>query len=477
MSIELSRRSALRAVGGSLGLIALRGYAVERASTVHFTHGVASGDPLSDRVILWSRAVPGGGRHTDMAARWEVAIDAQFANIVTAGVTATDKQRDYTLKVDATGLQPNTRYFYRFINKDGVSPVGQTRTLPLGDVDSFRLGIASCSNYPQGYFNAYADMAQTELDVVLHLGDYIYEYEEGEYADPVALKSLQRNVQPEHEIVSIEDYRMRYGLYRTDPDLQAVHARHPFICVWDDHELANDTWISGAENHDAQQGDFSKRAAAARQAYHEWMPIRTSPAGDQGPIFRNFAIGNLADLIMLDTRHHGRDQGLRYGSDMPLVSRTFDPATGAMVEATAEGVDAPGLMTIPVPFSMSAEGPIPITDFAKLQIIDPRALPEGWFYLPDAQAFMTKVLPDESRQLLGQDQEQWLAEQLKRSSERGATWQILGQQILMGKLNIPNIPTEQIDFQAMSAEVAEIVRGMQAIAPYGAPLNLDAWDG
>ncbi|MEL0049156.1 MAG: alkaline phosphatase D family protein, partial [Gammaproteobacteria bacterium] len=148
----------------------------------------------------------------------------------------------YPVKVAATGLVPGTDYFYRFSAQGQTSPVGRTKTLPAGSVAEFRMGVASCSNYPQGFFNAYRHMADTDLDVVLHLGDYIYEYHEGEYANDYALEVLKRNVQPAHEIVALEDYRARYALYRSDPDLQAVHQRHPFICVWDDHELTNDTW-------------------------------------------------------------------------------------------------------------------------------------------------------------------------------------------------------------------------------------------
>ena len=172
--------------------------------------------------------------------------------------------------------------------EDVSSCIGITKTLPKGNVNQFRIGLASCSNFPQGYFNAYRDMASQDLDLVLHLGDYIYEYPDGEYANQEALDRLHRHVRPTHEILTLDDYRTRYGLYRTDKNLQAVHQRHPFICVWDDHELTNDTWKTGAENHNKGEGDFLSRIRAARQAYHEWMPIRTNSTGSQGPIFRSF---------------------------------------------------------------------------------------------------------------------------------------------------------------------------------------------
>ena len=164
-----------------------------------------------------------------------MAKDREFKQIVSAGMTSTNSERDYTVKVDAPGLDPNSSYYYRFLaDNQMASPIGITRTLPVGDIDQIRLGITSCSNYPQGYFNVYRHMAETDIDLVLHLGDYIYEYAEGVYSNKIATDKLGRKVEPTNEILSLEDYRMRYGLYRTDEDLQLVHARHPFICVWDD---------------------------------------------------------------------------------------------------------------------------------------------------------------------------------------------------------------------------------------------------
>ena len=286
------------------------------------------------------------------------------------------------------------------------------------------MGVASCSNYPQGFFNAYRHMADTDLDVVLHLGDYIYEYPEAGYANDYARNVLKRNVVPEHETIALEDYRMRYGLYRTDPDLQAVHQRHPFICVWDDHELANNTWQDGAENHNDGEGDFYQRMRAARQAYDEWMPIRTHASGDQGPIYRRFAVGNLADLIMLDTRLEGRDRGFEYGKDMVYLPQ----------------IDAD----------------------------EPRK--------PDLDAFRTN-LQDPSRTLLGAKQERWLSDSVAQSTSRGATWQVLGQQVLMGNVGVPKISDAALAESDMSEQRKKYAAFMQALGTQGLPLNLDAWDG
>ncbi len=418
----IKRRRLLQGFG--LGALAAQSHAMQSAS-LRFTHGVASGDPLADRIILWTRAVPLAPERA-LQVSWQVAEDVAFTRVVAGGQHTTGAMADYTVKVDATGLQPNQNYFYRFAALGKTSPVGRTRTLPTGPVESFRMGVASCSNYPQGFFNAYRHMADTDLDVVLHLGDYIYEYEEGDYANAYVLDTLNRHVEPTHEILALADYRTRYALYRSDPDLQAVHQRHPFICVWDDHEITNDTWKGGAQNHNEGEGDFAARLRAARQAYHEWMPIRTHRDGDQGPIYRSFAIGDLADLIMLDTRIEGRDKGLSYAEDMVFQT--------AGDEATA--------------------GP-----------------------MPNAAAFRSQKLDDPSRQLLGESQEQWLANALAGSASRGATWQVLGQQILMSRVGIPRLDQAALAELELPQQERDYINLLQAMGAEGLPLNLDAWDG
>ena len=477
----LNRRQLLKGVSASLGVLALRGFEVHAASPLYFTHGVASGDPLSDRVILWTRLIPGSGEHRAVDCRWEVASDPQFMQLVNSGVVSTSAKRDYTLKVDAQGLEPGSAYFYRFLSEGIISPVGQTRTLPEGAVESFRIGVASCSNYPQGYFNVYRHMADSDLDLVLHLGDYIYEYAEGVYANAVATEELGRQVEPATEILTVEDYRMRYGLYRTDPDLQAVHARHPFICVWDDHELANDSWKDGAENHNQGEGDFQARMTAARQAYHEWLPIRTAISGDQGPIFRSFKVGGLADLIMLDTRLHGRDRGLDYAVDLPLRTLSYDVSKtgqGTMV-SSADAAVAPAHQRrlVKLPFDFSTGEPTAITDYGLIKDLTAETLPKNWHYLPDIQTFKDQVLVDPTRAMLGADQEQWLDTELQASKQRGAKWQLLGQQVLMGKLKLPVLTDQQLKLDDAMPAYREILKMMQLLAPEQLPFNLDAWDG
>ena len=274
-----------------------------------FNHGVASGDPLTDRVIIWTRVTP--REPGFVTVEWEVASDDGFADIVASGVGNTDEAVDFTLKADVTGLAAGTTYYYRFRVGDVLSTAARTRTAPSGATASAAFAVVSCSNYPAGYFNVYREVAAQPVDAVLHLGDYIYEYAPGGYASANA-EALGRVVQPASELFSLADYRGRYAQYRTDPDLQAAHGAHPFIVVWDDHEIANDAWREGAENHDpATEGEYSERRAAAIQAWYEWLPVRP-PASEQEIIYRRLPYGDLVDLIMLDTRVIGRDRQFVY---------------------------------------------------------------------------------------------------------------------------------------------------------------------
>ena len=272
-----------------------------------FLHGVASGDPQTDRVVLWTRVTGDDKAPAQRVVTWKIAEDAAFRRVVADGVTATDEQTDFTVKVDPERLRPDTTYYYRFHSLGYDSPIGRTKTLPKKRSERLRIALASCSNLPYGYFNAYAAIAQRpDLDAVLHLGDYLYEYANGSYGDGT---EIGRVPQPNKEIISLSDYRTRHAQYKTDVDLQAVHRQNPFICVWDDHEVSNDAWKHGAENHQpATEGDFEARKAAAIQAYFEWMPIRAQKRDESNLIYRTFRFGELLDLIMLDTRLIGRDQ-------------------------------------------------------------------------------------------------------------------------------------------------------------------------
>lgn len=276
-----------------------------------FYHGVASGDPLHDRVILWTRVTPADSLPS-IDVTWEIAEDEGFSSLISSGTITTTPARDYTVKVDATGLSPDTRYFYRFKALDATSMTGRTKTAPAGDRDSLTFAVVSCSNWEFGYFNAYARIAEKDVDAVLHLGDYIYEYGTGKYGDT----TIGRINLPMHEIVTLQDYRTRHSQYRLDEGLRKVSLAHPFITIWDDHEVANDTYAEGAQNHQPEEGDFNTRKAVAIQAYYEWLPIRE---GEKH--YRWFSYGNLADVIMLDERLEGRTKQAA-GKDDPELWNT-----------------------------------------------------------------------------------------------------------------------------------------------------------
>ncbi len=336
--MTISRRDFLAAVAVSSAAAApsfawarmLAPFDPEADPTI-FAHGVASGDPLHDRVILWTRVEPQRARHSMTPVKWVIARDPAFRHVVDSGFVLTHAGRDFTVKVDVRGLRPGTTYYYRFQAFGGNSPIGRTRTLPIGRINNLRLAVASCSNYPFGFFNAYAGIAQrADLDAVLHLGDYIYEYANGSFGDGTALGRL---VEPPREMVSLDDYRLRHATYKSDPDLQEAHRQHPFITVWDDHESANDAWRDGAENHQPEtEGDWKARKARSIVAYNEWMPIREHNDLDR-KIFRRFRFGDLADLIMLDTRLYGRDRQAASPADVATINDPARQLLGAEQEA------------------------------------------------------------------------------------------------------------------------------------------------
>lgn len=412
---------------------------------VAFSHGVASGDPTQEAVILWTRLSAQDASYTgSLPVSWEIASDEAFSNVISNGFTTVTGETDYTVKVDAIGLEAATTYYYRFQSGDTISAIGKAKTLPGSGVEQVVLAAMSCSNYPAGFFNVY-DMAakRNDIDAVLHLGDYIYEYARDGYASDRAAE-LGREVLPAHEIVSLSDYRTRYAQYRSDTSLQTLHATVPFICVWDDHEVTNDTYKDGAENHQPEEGDFEQRKMDALQAYFEWMPIRPVVDGDNTIINRSFQFGDLVDVYMLDTRIIARDEQLSYGN-------YIDPATGAL----------------------------------------------------NTDAFVADV-SDPNRTLLGATQRQWLLDNMATS---GATWQVLGQQVLMGRMNLPAaVVTQQLsipqyaelgalavlaqrvaagDPTLTQAEIDYFLANQSRLTPEvlallqlpQIPYNLDAWDG
>ncbi|MEZ5026613.1 MAG: alkaline phosphatase D family protein [Chitinophagales bacterium] len=327
-------------------------------SLVPFYHGVASTDPTSSAVIIWTRVTP--EIEGAVNGTWRVALDTNFTSIIKSGNFTADSTSDYCVSIDVTGLQPNTWYFYEFTALGRNSLTGRTKTAPIGGVSQLRFAFVSCANYKNGYYNVYNRLKdRNDIDAILHLGDYIYEY-----SNSLAVRPGQL---PDHEIVQLADYRQRYSSHRLDPALMRLHQQFPFITVWDDHEVANNSYSTGADNHQpATEGPWAIRKSAGEQANNEWLPKRLTYGNDITRIWRKFNFGNLAELFMLDTRL----------------------------------------------FARSKQGGNP---------------------------------NDTSRHLLGDEQFEWLKQELLNST---AKWKILGQQVMMGNLT-----------------------------PFGIMLNDDQWDG
>jgi len=288
-----------------------------RGGAISFEHGVASGDPLRRRVILWTRVTP-SGTPRGVLVRYVVALDPQLRHVVDRGALRTGPERDYTVKIDAEGLQPGTTYYYRFQVRGASSPVGRTRTLPAAPTPRLRLAVVSCSNHAAGYFNAYRRIAErADLDAVLHLGDYLYEY------GPNQFGSL-RTPEPPNEMNTLSDYRTRHAQYKRDADSQAMHRQHPLIAIWDDHEITNDSWVGGAQNHtEGTEGVWAERVNVGLQAYYEWMPVRVADRSDRRRNQRAFRFGDLVDLSMLEERLGARSKQLPATIPVPGLGNAF----------------------------------------------------------------------------------------------------------------------------------------------------------
>lgn len=284
-----------------------------------FYHGVASGDPLDDAVIIWTRITVEDSLLSTFDVHWEMATDTGFTALVDSGTVSTDNTKDYTIKHDVTGLQPFTYYYYRFRYDGKYSITGRTKTAPDTQVPQLRFAVVSCSRYSEGYFNVYQSIAdRNDVDAVIHLGDYIYEY---------AGTGNARQNEPPTEIISLSDYRTRYAHYHLDPQLRAIHQQYPFINIWDDHETANNSWTGGAQNHTpGTEGNWADRVDNAMTALYEWLPIREHVPNDYKG-YRAISYGPLAKVIVLETRLDGRDEqtsdaGLMADTSRHMISPT-----------------------------------------------------------------------------------------------------------------------------------------------------------
>lgn len=402
------RRFTAGSLAGAAALVAPS--ALSRSSPAGFTHGVASGEPGPHSVLLWTRFVGSG----DEPLQVEVAEDAAFQRVAARADAVAAPARDHCAKVTVSGLAPARWYYYRFLRGGLSSPVGRTRTLPIGRTDRFRMAVFSCSNIGFGWFNAYAHAAEDgAFDAVVHLGDYYYEYERGEYPrEKEAL--LPRIAGLGGETVALADYRARHALYRADPDLQRLFQLYPWIMVWDDHESANDSWKGGAENHEpATEGPWPERVRASLRAYREWLPVSDEP-------WAAYQAGDLATLYRLESRLTARDKQADYAA---LLG------------------DAP-----------AGEWPERL------------------------RAFRAGAWRDPARTLLGAAQERWLSGGLAASRTAGTTWQVLLQQIVMGELHLPGSLAAGLPADTAPDYRRRIAQRVAA-SDAGLPFNLDAWDG
>lgn len=411
---KISRRTVLAGglAGATLATTAQR--AVGQGAIAPFAHGVASGDPGPDRVLIWTRAHLGDGGPVD--GEWQVASDPSFDRIVQRGAFRATKSSDHTVKVDVSGLIPGTAYWYRFIAGGDVSSTGRTQTLPNGTLDRLEIVLACCAMYTQGEFHAYQAIAERPvLDLVLFIGDYIYEYGTG----GIRITPDIRPAEPAGDTVTLDDYRARYAQWRRDPALQAAHARAAWICMWDDHEIANDDWMGGAQHHDPiTQGPWDARKAAAVRAYLEWMPIRNPSPEDPFAINRSFRFGDLATLVLPETRLEARDRQLTLGRD--LAGRTA----------------------------------------------------------ADIAVFRQK-LADPSRRMIGPTQIEWLDRTVAENDSAGRPWILFGSPTIMASYVYPDLKP-MLPPQAR-AKIDARWPGFSTVfdqSGLGLPLfNLDSWDG
>lgn len=287
---------------------AMRRIAAAPGAKPAFLHGIATGDPTDQAVIFWTRVTLSG--RTSIEVKLEVFSDPQGTNLVATSSQSTDASRDFTVKIDQAGLRPATTYYYRFL-ADGVSSsMGRTRTAPAADGHpntEVRFGVVSCSSMPHGFFNAYRFLGQRQdVDAIIHLGDYIYEYANGAYGNV-------RQAQPAHEIETLEDYRTRHACYKQDTDLMELHRQFPFITIWDDHETTDNAYAEGTTGDSSlPAAGFANRVNAARRAYDEWMPIRLPDPHGEGAkrIHRKLSYGPHVELFMTDSRLYARDAQL-----------------------------------------------------------------------------------------------------------------------------------------------------------------------
>lgn len=426
---HLTRRGTLRALLGTsaAGALAACSDPVSKPLTNpeatpdrYFAHGIASGDPAANSIILWTRITPEVGQTGPVPVKWEMSETDDFARLVSAGTFSTGPSRDWTVKAEAKNLNPGTSYFYRFRFAEHYSVTGRTRTLPDGPLEQARFAIVSCASWPHGFYNGYDHIAREPgFDAVIHLGDYIYEYGADGYGSKFSAQT-GRVHEPPREIISLDDYRTRHAQYKSDRALQAAHAAHPFILLWDDHEVANNSWEKGAENHNPGEGSWEDRRKAAMQAYYEWLPVREPVEGrPRHHLFRAYEYGDLLTLATIETRLTARAEQVEPDAALPA-----------------------------------------------------NATPE------QATDYKENVLGAEGRHMIGDEQLAFLKDTFGASTKAGKPWRLLANQILMGKVNTPDL-TPHVSEEVIATIEKDWpgVRGWVTNSPYELPLYADTWSG
>ncbi|NQY36503.1 MAG: alkaline phosphatase D family protein [Alteromonadaceae bacterium] len=419
MTHKITRRQVIKLASGAILLpIACSHFPNPQLINLMFSHGVASGDPDQTSIVIWTRV---SNSKIPVKVNWFISTDSAFKHMDSEGQYTTDDQRDYTVKVVVKDLKPGEMYFYKFEVEGVSSIVGQTRTLPVGHVKELTFAVATCSNFPFGYFNTYDAIANDpSIDLVIHLGDYIYEYGVDGYGGETG-KRLGRSHEPSHEILNLDDYRQRHAQYKTDQGSLAMHARHPLIVIWDDHETANNPWMGGANNHQENEGSWEARRAASLQAYYEWMPIRDPANDDTGKKYwRHYKFGDLASLITLEGRHTGRSQQISYNEHLSSIDTT-----------------------------------------------------------DKAQEFLHSVVGAQNRNMLSQEMEEFLKSELEESVQSNRRWRIIGNQTVIAKSSSPKLNTQFFDVlrKDLGTKGINMLDELTHLGKFDLPADLDTWDG
>jgi alkaline phosphatase D len=422
---RISRRHALALLGaGGLAAVYATGSRAGEdnapraaAKGERFRHGVASGDPDASSLIIWTRITTD---LPELEVSWRVSEDPAFSEVAASGTVKTGSDQDWTVKPLVTGLQAGRVYFYQFTVQGDASPIGRTRTLPLVGPDRLGIALASCSNYAFGFFNAYGAIAKDEdIDFVLHTGDYLYEYGGEESWGEKTGAALGRCHLPAHETVTLQDYRTRHAQYKSDEGSRAMHAAHPLLCCWDDHESANNPWKDGAQNHQPEtEGSWHTRRAASIQAYYEWMPIREPEAGrTRLDFWRTYVFGDLATLVTLETRHTARDLQVDYESWKPKLEAA-----------------------------------------------------------QDYERFLRDVIGDPERAMLSPGMEQALRTALSRSREKNQPWRLIGNASPIARMRVPDLVAAGV-LEAPGADALDAHRRLAWLGEHNLPFYTDTWDG